>query len=102
MLYYLYICITIGRNSMATAKISQKGWIVIPAEYRKKYRLKTGDQVDVVDYGGILAIVPTPKNPVESARGLLKSKISLTKALLEERDKEREHEENQKINLHLR
>ncbi len=32
--------------------ISRKGWIVIPAALRKKYGLKPGDEVRVVDYGG--------------------------------------------------
>ena len=78
---------------MATVTISSKGWIVIPAEYRKKYDLRTGDQVRLVDYGGVLTIVPALKDPVKQARGMLKGKTSLTKALLEERDKEQRGED---------
>ncbi len=37
---------------MASARISAKGRIVIPAPLRKKYRLQPGDQVRIVDYGG--------------------------------------------------
>ena len=77
---------------MATAKISQKGWIVIPAEFRRKYGLKSGDHVDVIDYGGVLVITPTPENPVEIARGFFSGGKSLTKALLEDRAEERERE----------
>ena len=31
--------------------VSGKGWIVIPAELRKKYNLRAGTEVVVVDYG---------------------------------------------------
>ena len=42
---------------MPTLTISQKGWVVIPAEFRKKYQLTPGTKVQVVDYGGVLSIV---------------------------------------------
>ena len=35
--------------------ISSKGWVVIPAELRRKYNLTPGAEVRVVDYGGVLA-----------------------------------------------
>ena len=78
---------------MPTVTISSKGWIVIPAQYRKKYDLRSGDQVRLVDYGGVLTIVPALKDPVKQARGMLKGKTSLTKALLEERGRERRRED---------
>ena len=43
---------------MPEATVSSKGWIVIPSEMRKKYDLQPGSKVSVVDYGGILSIVP--------------------------------------------
>jgi AbrB family looped-hinge helix DNA binding protein len=66
-----------------TLTISEKGWVVIPAELRKKYSLVPGSEVTLVDYGGVLAIVPTMKDTIKRGR-------SLTKALLEEHRKERE------------
>jgi AbrB family looped-hinge helix DNA binding protein len=74
---------------MATAKISQKGWIVIPAKYRRRYGLKPGDTVCIVDYGGVLALVPPLKDAIEDARGMLPG-ASLTRALLAERAHEKE------------
>jgi AbrB family looped-hinge helix DNA binding protein len=68
--------------------ISQKGWVVIPAELRKKYHLTPGTQVIVVDYGGVLSIVPAVQDPIQQGRGLLKDLPSLTEDLLEERRKE--------------
>ena len=69
--------------------ISNKGWVVIPAELRKKYSLEPGSEVNLVDYGGVLAIVPAMKNPIKEAAGMLKGGTSLTQALLAERQKER-------------
>jgi len=37
-----------------TLTISSKGWVVIPAELRKKYHLTPGTEVLIVDYGGVL------------------------------------------------
>ncbi len=73
---------------MTVATISSKGWIVIPNELRKKYNLKAGAQVALVDYGGVLSLVPAMANPVEEADGILKSNHSLTQALLDERAQE--------------
>ena len=78
---------------MTVATISSKGWIVIPNELRKKYRLYAGDKVALVDYGGVLSIVPAMIDPVTEAAGLLKSERSLTRALLTERAKEKTREE---------
>jgi AbrB family looped-hinge helix DNA binding protein len=77
---------------MTVATISSKGWIVIPNELRKKYRLYAGDKVALVDYGGVLSIVPALTDPVVEAAGLLKGDRSLTRALLAERAEERARE----------
>jgi AbrB family looped-hinge helix DNA binding protein len=78
---------------MALLTVSSKGWVVIPAELRKKYQLKPGSQVRIVDYGGVLALVPVLENPIKQTRGILKGKSSLTKALLEERAKDKQRED---------
>ena len=41
-----------------TVKVSQKGWVVIPIDLRKKYHLEPGTHLNVVDYGGVLSLVP--------------------------------------------
>ncbi len=80
------------RTRMNTAIVSPKGWVVIPADLRKKYDLRPGARVVLVDYGGVLTIVPALKNPIQASAGLLKGGHSLTKALLAERARERERE----------
>lgn len=69
-------------------KISSKGWVVIPAELRAKYRLEPGDEIRVVDYGGVLSLVPESEDPVEHAAGMLRGEGRLTAALMEEHKKE--------------
>jgi AbrB family looped-hinge helix DNA binding protein len=81
---------------MPTAKISSKGWLVIPAELRKKYRLESGQYVKVIDYGGILGLVPQGQDPIEEGMGILKGKSSLTKALLDSRAQERVREKKKR------
>ena len=78
---------------MGTAKVSRKGWVVIPREIRERYGIKPGDQVQIVDHAGRIAIVPTLTDSVRQSRGLLKGMPSLTDALLKERRKDREREE---------
>ena len=73
--------------------ISNKGWVVIPAELRKKYNLLPGTTVVIVDYGGVLSIIPALKDPIKQGKGLLKGLPSLTRDLLKERAKERVREE---------
>ena len=75
-----------------TLTISNKGWVVIPSELRKKDHLHPGTEVVIVDYGGVLAIVPAMRDPVKQGRGMLKEGTSLTKALLEERGADRKRE----------
>ena len=65
-------------------KLSQKGWVVIPAPMRKKYGLKPGANLQVVDYGGVLAIVPSYLDPVKQGAGILKGEDSLTQVVVEE------------------
>lgn len=69
--------------------VSAKGWVVIPADLRKKYKLHPGAVVSVVDYGGVLALVPAMAQPVRQAAGMLKGRASLTRALLTEHRRER-------------
>jgi AbrB family looped-hinge helix DNA binding protein len=75
--------------NMEPATVSAKGWVVIPARLRVKYAIKPGSRLRVVDYGGVLSLVPVSPASIEESRGMFKGKPSLTRALLEERRKER-------------
>ncbi len=74
------------------AKVSQKGWLVIPSELRKKYGIHPGTRVAFVDYGGVLSLVPLPDNPDKVAKGFLQG-YNLVDALLASRREERARED---------
>ena len=75
-----------------TVTVSQKGWVVIPAELRRKHDLRPGTEVQVVDYGGVLALVPKLLDPVRQAAGMLRGPKSLRDSLMAERRAERRRE----------
>jgi AbrB family looped-hinge helix DNA binding protein len=75
-----------------TVVVSEKGWVVIPAELRRKHNLSPGTEVQIVDYGGVLALVPKLQDPVRQAAGMLKGRKSLRRALLVEHRAERRRE----------
>ena len=57
---------------MSLVTVSQKGWVVIPAELRRKYHWKAGDRVKVVDYGGVVSLIPVLRSPEDEGIGALK------------------------------
>jgi AbrB family looped-hinge helix DNA binding protein len=73
---------------MTQVTVSSKGWIVIPADLRRKYDLNPGDQVQVVDFDGVLGIVPALSDPVVESAGMLAGESSLSDALRAERAQE--------------
>jgi AbrB family looped-hinge helix DNA binding protein len=68
------------------ATISSKGQLVIPAELRKKYRLKAGSKVAVEDWSGEIRIHPNPYDALLALRGKF-AQYPLEEDLLEERRK---------------
>jgi AbrB family looped-hinge helix DNA binding protein len=49
--------------------VSGKGWVVIPRELRNRYGLRKGDRVHVIDYGGVISIVPTSRSTGKIGQG---------------------------------
>jgi AbrB family looped-hinge helix DNA binding protein len=76
-------------EAIMSVTVSEKGWVVIPADLRRKYNLQPGAEVSVVDYGGVLALVPAMTRPTQEAAGMLKGRESLTRALRIEHRRER-------------
>jgi len=73
---------------MAIVKTLSKGQIVIPADLRKRYHIEPGTEIQILEYGGILYLIPPVENPVQAACGILPSQPSLSKRLLRERRRE--------------
>jgi AbrB family looped-hinge helix DNA binding protein len=82
---------------MAVVTVSQKGWVVIPVELRNKYQWNTGDRIKVVDYGGVVSLVPVLQNPEEEGLGALSVRgRSLLSGLKRSRKEERRREKTRK------
>jgi AbrB family looped-hinge helix DNA binding protein len=73
---------------MAKVKILSKGQLVIPSELRKKYRIKPGTEMQLLEYEGIIFLIPPVDEPLAAACGSLPSKPSLAGQLLKERRKD--------------
>ena len=70
---------------MAKVRTLAKGQIVIPAEIRKRYKITPGVEIQVMEYGGIIYIIPPVDDPVKAACGILPGKPSLSEKLAAER-----------------
>jgi AbrB family looped-hinge helix DNA binding protein len=71
---------------------SSRGQIVIPKDIRKRLNIFPGKKLLIKAEKNQAIITPLPDDPVEYFCGFFKDKSSLTKALLNERRKERNHE----------
>jgi AbrB family looped-hinge helix DNA binding protein len=66
--------------------VSSKGQLVIPAQLRKKYRLKSGSRVLVHDKDGEIRIEPNPYDALLALRGKY-ARFPLEQDLVKERRK---------------
>ncbi|WP_456421887.1 AbrB/MazE/SpoVT family DNA-binding domain-containing protein [Thermococcus sp.] len=76
---------------MTTVKISSKGQIVLPKSIREKFGIKEGDELEVLDFGEEIVIVPLKKGL--KLRGLVKFEKPVKEILREVRAEEEELEE---------
>ena len=82
---------------MMTTKLSHKGQIVIPVELRERYNLEPGTNVELMDIGGEIVIIPMIiKNPIDEAKGFLKAGRSTRELLRTIRKEERKYERAKK------
>lgn len=72
--------------------VTKKGQTSIPASVRQRHHLEEGDRlVWVDDGGGVIRIIPIPKDPLKALRGVGQGEGLLAK-LLESRQGDRERE----------
>lgn len=74
---------------MTTAIATSKGQIVIPSKIRRRHNIKRGTKLSIVEKGGQIILQPLTEDYFEKMAGVLNTKGKLTKAVLEERAKER-------------
>ncbi len=84
---------------MEESTITSKGQIVVPAKLRRRYGLKPGTKVYFIERNDEILFQPQTKEFIRSVHGLLASQTAVTKELLKERAKDKEHEEA-KLEIH--
>jgi len=63
---------------------SVKGQIVIPAQLRRKYGIKAGTKINVIDTGEAIVLKPVNEESLKRLQGMLKGQ-GVLKSLMEER-----------------
>lgn len=79
---------------MAVITSSSRGQIVIPKDIRKKLKIVPGKKLVIRSEGDHVLITPLPDNPTEAFCGIFENGPSLTEALMSEKKKEKDREEN--------
>ncbi len=69
-----------------------KGQVVIPASLRRKYGIKSGTKIKVVEDDGRIVLVPITPAYVRKVKGMFKGSGAM-KVLLEEKKRDRELED---------
>jgi AbrB family looped-hinge helix DNA binding protein len=75
---------------MDKSVVTVKGQVVIPSKLRRKFGIKKGTQVYLYEQDGAIVIRPITDEYIKSLAGITGTKGKLLKALLEEKEKERE------------
>lgn len=69
--------------------VTTKGQLVIPSRVRRKYGIRKGTRVAVLEEDHRIILQPITKEYVRSLRGSLKGKSSLLDSLLKDRKRDR-------------
>ncbi len=77
---------------MTTTIVTTKGQVVIPAKIRRKLNIRKGTRLYIEERGDELILKPVTPAYLERIAGFLQSKGKLSKALLEERARDRKRE----------
>ena len=73
--------------------VSGKGQIVIPSKVRRRFKIKKGTRLNLEERGDEIVIRVLSGEYFSRLAGILPGKGRLSKALLEERDRDREKED---------
>lgn len=77
---------------MTTTVITTKGQVVIPSAIRKHLNLKEGTTLCVTEEGDKIIFQPLTREYFHRMAGILPTKGRLTRALIQERAKDKERE----------
>jgi len=77
---------------MPIVTTSSRGQIVIPKEIRKKLKIVPGKKLSIKIQDDHVRLTPLPDDPVDSFCGIFEEKDSLTQALMDQREKDKDRE----------
>lgn len=77
---------------MTTATVTTKGQIVIPSKIRHRLKIKKGTKLYIEERGNELILKPVTPEYFAEIAGVLTTKGKLSKALIEERTRDKERE----------
>jgi AbrB family looped-hinge helix DNA binding protein len=77
---------------MASVRVSPKFLVTIPKAIRDKLNIKVGQRFAVSEVDGSILLTPVPDNYLKHICGILGNGSSATKELLEERNRDLQHE----------
>jgi AbrB family looped-hinge helix DNA binding protein len=72
--------------------VSTRGQVSIPSELRKKYHIEAETELEWIEEGNAIKVIPLPKDPIGAFRGAGKGRYTSDK-LARDRKKERLEEE---------
>jgi AbrB family looped-hinge helix DNA binding protein len=72
--------------------VSTRGQVSIPSELRKKYNIEPETQIEWIEEGNAIKVIPLPKDPIKAFRGAGRGRYTSDK-LMRDRRKERQEEE---------
>ncbi len=75
---------------MKYSSVTTKGQVVIPSKLRNKYGIKTGTKIQFVEEDGSIKLIPLTPEIVDKNIGTFRTKGKLLKALMKEKQLERE------------
>ncbi|MFQ6070833.1 MAG: AbrB/MazE/SpoVT family DNA-binding domain-containing protein [Candidatus Aminicenantales bacterium] len=77
---------------MATTSATKKGQVVIPSKIRRKLNIKEGTKLYVEEDGECVILRPMTAEYFDKLAGILPTKGKLSKALLKEREADKQRE----------
>ena len=77
---------------MTISVMTTKGQIVIPSRIRRRLNIKSGTKIYIEERGDEIILKPVTSAYFENIAGILDTKGKLSKALLEERARDKERE----------
>lgn len=75
---------------MTTTVVTTKGQIVIPSKVRRRYGIKKGTPICIIEKGSDIILRPLTDEYIEKMAGFLGTKGRVLKAFLAEKKRERE------------